>query len=86
MFYLNENGYVIDKCTELNDAFEGIYDKLGEMTSEKRIAWFKSHMYVEPLKYTQEIDNTTYIVRTRFNESSNNNFLDKIEKIVVKNH
>lgn len=86
MFYLDENGYVIDKRTKLNDAFEDIYNKLGEMTPEKRMAWFKSHMYVEPLKYTQEIDNTTYIVRTSFNENSINNLLTKIEKIVVKNN
>lgn len=86
MFYLDGNGYVIDKCTELNDAFEDIYDKLDDMTPEKRMAWFKSHMYVEPLKYTQEIDNTTYIVRTSFNENSSNNLLDKIEKIVVENN
>lgn len=86
MFYLDENGYVIDKRTELNDAFEDIYYKLGDMTPEKRIAWFKSYMYVEPLKYTQEIDNTTYIVRTNFNENSNNNLLNKIEKIVTKNN
>ncbi|MCH5298476.1 MAG: transposon-encoded TnpW family protein [Ruminococcus sp.] len=86
MFYLDENGYVIDKRTELNDAFEDIYYKLGDMTPEKRIAWFKSCMYGEPLKYTQEIDNTTYIVRTSFNENSNNNLLDKIEKIVVENN
>lgn len=85
MFYLDENGYVIDKRTELNDVFEGIYDKLDEMTPEKRMAWFKSYMYVEPLKYTQEIDNTTYIVRTNFNENLNNNLLNKIEKIVTKN-
>ena len=86
MFYLDENGYVIDKRTEFNDAVEGIYDKLDDMTPEKRMAWFKSCMYVEPLKYTQEIDNTTYIVRTNFNENANNNLLDKIEKIVVKNN
>lgn len=85
MFYLDENGYVIDKRTELNDVFEGIYDKLDEMTPEKRMAWFKSYMYVEPLKYTQEIDNTTYIVRTNFNENADNNLLNKIEKIVTKN-
>ena len=85
MFYLDENGYVIDKRTEFNDAVEGIYDKLNDMTPEKRMAWFKSCMYVEPLKYTQEIDNTTYIVRTSFSENANNNLLDKIEKIVVKN-
>lgn len=86
MFYLNENGYVIDKRTEFNDAVEDIYNKLSEMTPEKRIAWFKSYMYVELLKYTQEIDNTTYIVRTSFNENASNNLLDKIERIVVKNN
>lgn len=86
MFYLDENGYVIDKSTKLNDAFEGFYDKLSDITPKKRMAWFKSYMYVEPLKYTQEIDNTTYIVRTSFNENSNNNLLDKIEKIVTKNN
>ena len=41
MFYLDKNGYVIDKSTELNDAFEGVYNKLCEMTPEKRMAWFK---------------------------------------------
>ena len=33
------------------------------MTKEERLAWFEQSIYPEPLKFTNEIDSTVYIVR-----------------------
>ncbi|WP_442975595.1 hypothetical protein [Ruminococcus sp.] len=42
-------------------------------------------MYVKTLKYTQEIDNTIYIVRTNFNENSTSTVYDTVKRITSKN-
>lgn len=40
---------------------------LSKMTAEQRLNYFKYEPFVEPLRYTQDIGNTTYVVRTHFN-------------------
>ena len=84
MFYTDANGNVLNICTELNDAFDKLYDKLDKMTPEERKAWYIKGMYVKPLKYMQEIDNTTYIIRTNFNESSSSTVYGTVERITSK--
>lgn len=79
MFYTDDNGNILNIRTELNDAFDKLYDELDKMTPEERIAWYARGMYIKPLKYTQEIDNTTYIVRTHFNENADKTILQRIE-------
>lgn len=79
MFYTDDNGNILNIRTELNDAFDELYDELDKMTPEERIAWYARGMYIKPLKYTQEIDNTTYIVRTHFNGNADKNILQRIE-------
>ena len=85
MFYTDDNGNVLNMCTELSDAFDKLYDKLDKMTPEERIDWYAKGMYIKPLKYTQEIDNTTYIIRTNFNENSTSIVYDTVERITSKN-
>ena len=85
MFYTDDNGNVLNMCTELSDAFDKLYDKLDKMTPEERIDWYAKGMYIKPLKYTQEIDNTTYIIRTNFNENSTSTVYDTVERITSKN-
>ena len=54
------------------------------MTAEQRINYFKYEQFVEPLRYTQDIDNTTYVVRTHFDENADNTILQRIENLVEK--
>ncbi len=84
MFYTDDNGNVLNIHTELNDAFDKLYDILDKMTPEERKAWYIKGMYVKPLKYMQEIDNTTYIIRTNFNENSTSTVYDTVERITSK--
>lgn len=84
MFYTDDNGNILNIRTDLNDAFEKLYDELDKMTPEERIAWYARGMNIKSLKYTQEIDNTTYIVRTHFNENSTSTVCDTVERITSK--
>ena len=84
MFYTDDNGNILNIRTEINDVFDNLYDELDKMTPDERIAWYARGMYIKPLKYTQEIDNTTYIVRTHFNENANKTILQRFENIVEK--
>ena len=84
MFYTDDNGNMLDIRTEINDVFDELYDELDKMSSEERMAWYAKGMYIKPLKYTQEIDNTTYIVRTHFNENSTSTVYDTVERITSK--
>ena len=74
--------------TELDDALDALldsyYDMLGKMTAEQRMNYFKYEQFVEPLRYTQDVDNTTYVVRTHFNETADKTILHRIENLVEK--
>ena len=63
MIYIDENGNPIQEIDELQEAIDDITDKLAQMTKEERLAWFEQSIYPEPLKFTNEIDGTVYIVR-----------------------
>ena len=88
MFYTDDNGNILDMRTPLVDTLEALlndyYEMLNKMTAEQLLNYFKYEQFVEPLRYTQDIDNTTYIVRTHFNQNADKTILKKIEKIVEK--
>ena len=88
MFYVDDNGKILDMQTPLTDALETLlddyYDMLSEMTAEQRMNYFKYEQFVEPLRYTQDIDNTTYVVRTHFDENADKTILTQIENLVEK--
>lgn len=88
MFYTDDNGNILDMRTPLGDALNAViedyYDMLSKMTAEQRLNYFKYEQFVEPLRYTQGIDNTTYIVRTHFDQNSDKTILQRVENIVEK--
>ena len=84
MKYYDDQGNELNIRTELDDMLDELYDKLDKMTPEERMAWYSSGMYVKPLKYTQEIDNTIYIMRTNFNENADSTVYDTVERIKSK--
>ena len=85
MKYYDKNGNELHIRTELDDALDRYYDRLAEMTYEERMAWYKRTMYAKPLKYTQEIDNTTYVIRTNFTENAEVSVYDTVERLTAKN-
>ena len=88
MFYTDDNGNILDMRTPLVDTLEALlndyYETLNKMTAEQRMNYFKYEQFVEPLRYTQDIDNTTYIVRTHFDQNSDKTILQRVENIVEK--
>lgn len=88
MYYVDDNGKIIDMRTPLDDALDSLldnyYDMLSKMTLEQRMNYFKYEQFVEPLRYMQDIDNTTYIVRPHFDQNANKTILQKIDNIVEK--
>ena len=88
MFYTDDNGNILDMRTPLVDTLEALlndyYEMLSKMTAEQRMNYFKYEQFVEPLRYTQDIDNTTYIVRTHFDQNSDKTILQRVENIVEK--
>ena len=84
MKYYDDQGNELNIRTELNDMLDRIYNELDKMTPEERMSWYARGMYIKPLKYTQEIDNTIYIVRTSFNDNSNLTVYDTVERITSK--
>ena len=68
----------------LLDAVDEINDMLAAMTKEERYRYFQNLMYLEPLKYTQEIGDTTYIVRTYFNENGTGEVYDTVNRLMEK--
>ncbi len=89
MYYVDDNGKIIDMRTPLGDALEALlddyYEMLGKMTAAQRMNYFKYEQFVEPLRYTQDVDNTTYIVRTHFNQNADKTILQKIKNKVKAN-
>lgn len=84
MTYIDENGNPIQKTDELQAVIDDITDRLAEMTKEERLVWFEQTIYPEPLKFTNEIDGTVYIVRAFFDEAANESFEKKIRRIIAK--
>ena len=84
MKYYDDQGNELNIRIELDDMLDVIYDELDKMTPEERIAWYSRGMYIKPIKYTQEIDNTTYIIRTNFNGNADLTVYDTVERITSK--
>ncbi len=86
--YYDEHGNRLNIRTELDDALDNLlnsyYDKLSQMTAKQRMNYFKYEQFVEPLRYTQDVDNTTYVVRTHFDENADKTILQRIENVVEK--
>ena len=64
--------------------YNRIMKELKKMTPEERRMVFQN-MKQEPVRFTKEIDGTTYIVRTVFQSKSNETLLDRVESFVVRN-
>ena len=86
--YYDEHGNRLNIRTELDDALDNLlnsyYDKLSQMTAKQRMNYFKYEQFVKPLRYTQYVDNTTYVVRTHFDENADKTILQRIENLVEK--
>ena len=86
MMYLDSNGQQTERTDDLYNLIEDITDNLAAMTKEERLSWFKRTMYAEPLNFINEIDGTSYIVRTFFKEEATENLYQKLERILTKKY
>ena len=68
----------------LLDAMDQYINDLASLSKEERYQIFKDMMYREPLKYLQEIGNTTYIIRTHFNENGSGKVIDTVNRLMEK--
>lgn len=68
----------------LFDALDELNNTLSEMKEEERLKVFNDMMYREPLKYLQEVDGTTYIIRTHFNEDGTGKVIDTLNRLMEK--
>ncbi len=84
MRYIFPNGEVIEASDELAKLIAEIKDHLMNLTREERIAYFEKGMFAKPIRYTQEIDGTTYIVRTYFDKTANESIAEKVERVAAK--
>lgn len=64
--------------------YNRIMTELKKMTPEERITFFQN-MKSESVRFTKEIDGTTYIVRTFFQSGGDETLLDRAENYVVRN-
>ena len=64
--------------------YNRIMTELKKMTPEERRMVFQN-MKLEPVRFTKEIDGTTYIVRTVLQSEGNETLLDHAESFVVRN-
>ena len=79
--FTNKKTHWLGTATDLLNSY---YDKLSQMTAKQRMNYFKYEQFVEPLRYTQDVDNTTYVVRTHFDENADKTILQRIEHLVEK--
>ena len=68
----------------LFDAMDELNKMLSEMKKEERLNVFNDMMYREPLKYLQEVNGITYIIRTHFNEDETGKVIDTINRLMEK--
>lgn len=68
----------------LFDAMDALNNTLSEMKEEERRNVFSNMMYREPLKYLHEVNGTTYIIRTHFNEDGTGKVIDTLNRLMEK--
>lgn len=84
MKYYLQNGEAIKANDEFSKLIAEIKESLESMTREERIAFFEKGMFAKPIRYTQEFDNTTYIVRTYFDKTASESIAEKVERVAAK--
>ena len=67
---------------EILDLLDDITDRLGEMDSEKRIAWFDRIRYPYPICFNREIDGTVYAVNSHFDACAKETIREKTDRIL----
>lgn len=72
------------EATEIRKHLDAINNYLLTLSKKERLAWFKRTMYVQPLEFTMEIDNTTYISRAFFDTGAGETIFQKVERIALK--
>jgi len=83
MRIFDENGKEIFEHPLL-DLMDEYNNQLTRMSEEERLKVFQNLMYLEPLKYTQDIGDTTYVIRTCFNENGSSKVIETVSRLMEK--
>ena len=77
-----------DSNKSLQNSFPDAAQEIGEINTELaegKHQWRDANsVLLTPLKYTQEIGNTTYIIRTHFNEDGIGDVYDTVSRLMKK--
>lgn len=73
-----------DLIREIHTQLDLITNDLAALPREDRIAWFRRTTYVQPVHFLKEISSTIYAVRAFFDEEAQENIVEKVQRIVLR--
>jgi hypothetical protein len=81
---MSEQNEIIEDVT-VREAIDSIYNMLAELPKEKRLAFFKQISKPKELDFVTEIDGIYYVVLSHFDNAKDENMVEKVRRIVLKN-
>ena len=68
---------------KLKSMVDTIMEQLEKMTAEERLEWFANDPALH-LRFMNEMDGTTYIVRCHFDEKASESIFAKTQRLLLK--
>jgi hypothetical protein len=81
---MSEQNEIIEDIT-IREAIDSIYDMLAELPKEKRLSFFEQISKPKELDFAKELDGIYYIVCSHFDNEKNEDMVEKVRRIVLKN-
>lgn len=81
---MSEQNEIIYDVTN-RKAIDSIYDMLAELPKEKRLAFFEQIHKPKELDFVKEFDGIYYVVHSHFDNDKEEDMVEKVHRIVLKN-
>ena len=81
---MSEQNEIIEDIT-IREAIDSIYDMLVEFPKAKRLAFFEQISKPKELDFVTELDGIYYVVLSHFDNAKDENMVEKVRRIVLKN-
>ena len=81
---MSEQNEIIEDIT-IREAIDSIYDMLVEFPKAKRLAFLEQISKSKELDFVTEIDGIYYVVLSHFDNAKDENMVEKVRRIVLKN-
>lgn len=81
---MSEQNEIIEDIT-IREAIDSIYDILAELSKEKRLAFFEQLSKPKELDFVKELDGIYYVVHSHFDNDKDEDMVEKVRRIVLKN-